>query len=342
MMKVSVIGIGKMGLLHAGIMNSLENVTLTALSDTSKLLLSFAKNLKKDVEVFDDYIKMLDKAKPDVALITTPVFLHVPMARECVKRDISFFVEKPLSPFSSEATDLVEAIEQKNLTTAVGYMMRYVETFAKAKEIIDSGILGKIINFRSTIYVAQLFRKGKGWRYDKKESGGGVVIGQATHLIDLLRWYFGPVERVSAHTKNFYSEEVEDFAHAHFEFNNGVAGWLDSSWSMRHHRLLEIVIDVNAENGNLSVSDDEVKVFLDRPANGMPPGWTHYSKPDLFEGVEIDLGGPQYTRQDIAFINAVKAGSRVDNDVQNAYEVQKIVDAVYASAEKHGAPVLVQ
>jgi len=341
-MKVSVIGIGKMGMLHAGIMNNLENVTLTSISDTSKLLLSFTKNLKKDVNVYDDYIKMLDREKPDVAVITTPVFLHVPMAKECVKRNIAFFVEKPLSPFSSDAEDMVEAVEKKNLTTAVGYMMRYVETFAKAKELIDSGVLGKIINFRSTIYVAQLFKKGKGWRYDKKEAGGGVVIGQATHLVDLLQWYFGDVDKVSAHTQSFYSEEVEDFAHAHFEFKNGVTGWMDSSWSMRHHRLLEIGIEVNAENGNLSVSDDEVKLFLDRPVNGTAAGWTHFAKPDLFEGVEIDLGGPQYTRQDVQFIEAVKSGGKVGNDVRNAYEVQKIIDAVYASAQKHGEPALVQ
>ena len=340
-MKVSVIGIGKMGLLHAGIMNNLENVKLTAISDTSKMLLSFTKNLKKDVGVYDNYVKMLDKERPDLTVITTPVFLHVPMAQECVKRNIPFFVEKPLSPFSTDAAEMVETIDQKNLTTAVGYMMRYVETFAKAKEIIDSGVLGRLINFRSTIYVAQLFRKGKGWRYDKKESGGGVVIGQATHLIDLMKWYFGPVEMVSAHTKNFYSEEVEDFAHAHFEFKSGVTGWLDSSWSMRHHRLLEIVIEVNAENGNLTVSDDEVKFFLDKPANGTAAGWTHFARPDLFEGVEIDLGGPQYTRQDVQFIEAVKSGGQVSNDVRSAYEVQKIVDAVYMSADKHGAPVKV-
>ncbi|RMF64853.1 MAG: gfo/Idh/MocA family oxidoreductase, partial [Calditrichaeota bacterium] len=136
-MRVAVIGVGKMGMLHAGIMNSLEGVELCAISDTSNLLLTFAKNLKKGIGVYDDYVKMLDQEKPDVAVITTPVFLHVPMARECVKRGIHFLVEKPLCAFSSEATELVQEVEAKNLTTMVGYMMRYVETFAKAKEIID-------------------------------------------------------------------------------------------------------------------------------------------------------------------------------------------------------------
>lgn len=338
-MRVAIIGIGKMGLLHGGILNSLDGVELCAVSDTSNLLLTFAKNFKKGLSVYDDYVKMLDEEAPDAVVITTPVFLHVPMAMQCARRGMHFLVEKPLSVNSAEAADLVEEVEKKRLTTLVGYMMRYVDTFAKGKEIVASGALGRLITFKATIYVSQLFRTGKGWRYNKQESGGGVVIGQATHLIDLLRWYFGPVERLSAHTRSWYSREVEDFAHIHFEFKNGVSGWLDSSWSVRHHRLLEMSIEVNAEFGTLHVSDDVVKLFLEQPSNGYPVGWSTFYKPDLFEGVDIDLGGPQYTRQDMAFVGAIQNGTRVENNVGSAFEVQKLVDAVYSSAEGHGQPV---
>lgn len=337
-MKVAVVGIGKMGMLHAGIMNGLDDVELCGISDSSKFLLGFAKSLT-GITGYENYVKMLDKTKPDAAVLATPVFLHVPMARDCAARSIPFFLEKPLSARSTDAGELVGLVAQKNITTMVGYMMRYVETFAKAKEILDSGALGELISFQSTIYVAQLFKKGKGWRYDKKEAGGGVVIGQATHLIDLLQWYFGAPEYVSAQTRSYYSEEVEDFAHAFIGFKSGVSGWLDSSWSMRHHRLLEVEIRVNAANGNLTVNDDAVKLFLDSPAGAYGAGWTSWLRPDLFKGVPIDLGGPQYTRQDIDFLAAVRANRKVGSDVQNAYQVQRIVDGIYASAEKRGEPV---
>ncbi|MCK4825924.1 Gfo/Idh/MocA family oxidoreductase, partial [bacterium] len=75
-MKVAVIGIGKMGMLHAGIMNGLKDVELCAISDTSNFLLGAAKSLKKTLAVFDDYKKMLDNGKPDAVVIATPVFLH--------------------------------------------------------------------------------------------------------------------------------------------------------------------------------------------------------------------------------------------------------------------------
>jgi len=338
-MKLAVIGVGKMGMLHAGIMNGLEDVELCSVSDNSKFLLGAVKSLKKDVTTYDDYRSMLNNEEIDIAVIATPVFLHIPMAIECTKRNIHFFLEKPLCIKSDEANSLIDEINSRSITTMVGYMMRYVDTFMKAKEIIDSGALGKLITFNGATYVSQLFRTGKGWRYSKKESGGGVVIGQSSHLIDLIKWYFGPVDLVSAHTINWYSKEVEDFAHVNLEYENGLKGWFDSSWSIKHHRLLQITLEIHAENGNLFVSDDYVKLYLDSSSNGFNTGWTNFTNPDLFKGVEIDLGGPQYTRQDADFINAVKKNQKVESDIGNAYYVQKIVDRIYDSASNHGEPL---
>jgi len=337
-MRVAVIGIGKMGLLHAGVLNALEGVELCALSDSSAYLLNLAKNLKP-VAVYDDYRKMLDREKPDAAVIATPVSLHVPMGLECASRGIAFLMEKPLGLSSAEALPLVDRVRERRLVTMVGYMLRFEDTFRKGREVLASGALGKVITFSSTAYVSQLFRKGKGWRYSRQQSGGGVVIGQATHLLDLLRWYFGPVASVSAHQRSFYSEEVEDYAHGHLEFAGGVTGWFDSSWSIRHHRLLEIGLVIHGENGTLEVSDDEVKLDLDEPAAGFERGWTRFRKPDLFHGVTIDIGGAHYTRQDEAFAAAVRDNTPPESDVANAWEVQKLVDAVYRSAERRGEPV---
>ena len=337
-MRVAVVGIGKMGLLHAGIMNGLEGVELCAISDSSKFLTGFVKTMK-GLPVYADFKRMLDEEKPDIAVLTTPVFLHVPMAMECVKREIPFFLEKPLCLHAKDAADLVRKVDEQNLPTMVGYMMRYVETFSRAKEMIDSCILGDIINFTATIYVSQLFKTGKGWRYNKQESGGGVVTGQATHVIDLLQWYFGNVKNISANTRSFYSKKVEDFAHVFFDFDNGVSGWMDSSWSMRHHRLLETEISINARNGNLLVNDDCINLYLDTPGNGYEAGWTYIKRPDLFKGVEIDLGGTHFSLQDIAFIDALRQNKKVASDLKNAFEVQRIVDAIYDSANKNGMPV---
>lgn len=337
-MRVAVIGIGRMGLLHSGILNALEGVELCAVSDTSRQLLEMIKSLK-DISVYDDYARMLEHEKPDAAVIATPVKLHVPMMRACAKRGIHFLVEGPLALDAREAEKLVQEVAERKLVTMVGYMLRYTETFQKAKEVLASGALGRIQGFQGTSYVAQLFKGGKGWRSSRKDSGGGVVIGQATHLLDLLHWYFGDPTRVAATCQYLYSEEVEDAAHAQMEFENGVQGWIDCSWSRRHHRLLEIGIEVQGENGTLSVDDDSVKLFLDDVAFGHAAGWTIWKKPDLFHGAPIDIGGPQYTRQDEAFARAVMLGGTLESDITNAWHVQKTVDAIYKSTERRGEPV---
>ncbi len=337
-MRVAIIGIGKMGLLHAGILNALDGVELCAMSDTSKYLLGIVKNLKP-IPVHDDYLKMLDREKPDAAVIATPVKLHVPMMRECAKRGIHFLVEKPLSLNAPEAEPLIHEVADKKLVTMAGYMLRYAETFRKAKQVIASGALGRIQSVQGSSYVGQLFKPGKGWRYSRAESGGGVVIGQATHLLDLMHWYFGDPVRVSATCQHLYSEDVEDAAHGQLEFAHGVSGWFDCSWSRRHHRLLEIEVRVQAENGDLMVNDDSLRLHLEQPASGHAAGWTHWKKPDLFEGVPIDVGGPQYTRQDEAFARAVLDGGSVETDLAAAWRVQKTVDAIYHSADRRGEPV---
>ncbi|MBW1861981.1 MAG: Gfo/Idh/MocA family oxidoreductase [Deltaproteobacteria bacterium] len=341
-MRIGVIGFGKMGMLHAGIVNSFDGVEFCAVTDTTGPILKALKANKPSIAIYDDYKKMLDQEKPDAVFITTPTFLHVPMAMECIKRGVHFFIEKPLSISCESARPLLNAMEKDKTVNMVGYMGRFIETFSKAWEIIHSGVLGEIVDFNATMYVSQLFKKGKGWRYKKPFSGGGVLITQNSHLIDLLLWYFGDVKAVNGHIKSYYSGETEDFAHVFMEFKDGTTGWFDASWSIRHHRMVEMTIRVEAQNGTLMVNDDLIKFYLEKGGKGFREGWTTLNKPDLFSGVEIDVGGPQYTRQDRAFIDALMDGGSVEADVMNAYRVQMITDAVYESAKSGGRQVMVQ
>ena len=341
-MKIGIIGFGKMGMLHAGIVNAFDGVELCAVADTTGPILNALKENKPSIAIFDDYKEMLDQTRPDAVFITTPTFLHVPMALECLKRGVHFFIEKPLSVSCESARPLLEAMTRDQVVNMVGYMGRFIDTFSKACEIIHTGVLGDIIDFNATMYVSQLFKKGRGWRYEKSYSGGGVLITQNSHLIDILSWYFGEVKAVNGHVKSYYSEETEDFAHVFMEFQDGITGWFDTSWSVRHHRMVEMTVRVEAQKGTLMVNDDFIKLYLEKESQGFPEGWSTLTKPDLFSGVEIDIGGPQYTRQDRAFIDALMNGGVVEADVMNAYKVQRITDAVYESAKNGGRRIWIQ
>jgi predicted dehydrogenase len=120
-----------------------------------------------------------------------------------------------------------------------------------------------------------------------------------------------------------------------------LTGYLDTSWSARHHRMVDISIDVQGENGTLTVTDDVVKLYLDDKRGAYAAGWTELRKPELFQPVEIDVGGPQYTRQDALFLQAVRDRGFVDFDAFSAYRVQQAVDAIYQSSDAGGQRVTI-
>jgi myo-inositol 2-dehydrogenase/D-chiro-inositol 1-dehydrogenase len=297
------------------------------------------KQHKPDVAVYRDHEKLLVAERPDAVFISTPNSLHVPVCRTCVEKRIPFFVEKPLSSTAAEALPLVESLRRAPLTHMVGYVYRYYETFAKARALVGSNPLGKLVHVKGTMYVGQLFREGKGWRYDRKASGGGVLISQNSHLIDMLAWLFGPIEWVSGHVKSWHSREVEDFCHSYLAFESGLSGFIDTTWSARHYRLIDMRVEVEGENGTLSVTEDDVRIFLDASAAGLPAGWTRWRKPDLYEGVEIDMGVPAFTRQDQAFLKAVAAGTMLESNAESGYHTQQVIDAIYESSGKNGHQV---
>jgi predicted dehydrogenase len=331
-LQVGVIGFGKMGLLHASIANGLHGSQLAAAADPTAGLLESLKRLTPQLAVYDDYERMLAEQRLDAVFIASPTHLHTPMSLACVSASVPFLVEKPLAPRIADAVPLLDALRRTPVTNAVGYMARYVDTFAKAREVVRAGALGRLVHLQATMYVSQLFRTGQGWRYDPNYSGGGVLVTQNSHLVDLLLWIFGPVARVAGHVKRVYSEQVDDFAHAILEFESGLSGFIDTSWSIRHHRTVDLSITAHGENGTLQVTDDDVRLFLDDSNRGFAAGWSIWRKPDLFEGVPLDVGGPEYTRQDADFLTAVAERRSVECDVRSAVRVQRVIEAIYESA----------
>ena len=339
MLRVAVIGFGKLGLLHAGLVNSLPGSKLEAVVDNDSRTLSVLKTRMHSVRCYKDHRKLLDDGDVDAAVIATPTGFHIDVAVDCVNAGIPIFIEKPLANTAAQARPLIDALKRNPVANMCGYMGRYAGTFAKAKEIMESGALGKLQMLRSSMYIGQLFARGKGWRYDKTSSGGGVLITQNSHLIDKLIWLFGNVDYVSAQTRSLYSKEVEDYAHVFLSFDNGLAGYLDASWSARHYRTPTISIHVQGERGTLDVDDDSTSLFIDKKMNGIAEGRTVWRKPDIFNGVAFDIGGPQYSVQMEAFIKAANGERSVESDVNSAYNVQLVLEAMYRSAAKNGEPV---
>lgn len=324
---VAVVGFGKMGILHSSILRAMPAVRLAAMVEPQPLLRSLAPSVLKDVPFYKDVGRMLADVSPDAVFVTTPTGTHPELCEQVLEAGAAVFVEKPLGDSSASCQVLVRAAERSSTTTMVGYSKRFSHTFEHAKHLIEGGAIGAPRSVHASGLVSQVFSKGEGWRYKKGASGGGVLAVIGCHVVDLVRWYFGEVEPKRGVATSIYSEEVEDEFKAEFVLPSGAIGTLDCSWSRPGYRLPEMRVRVEGERGTLDVTEDLVVL----ETGGRKE--KRY-KQQLGRGVLIDIGGPEYTLEDAAFLDALRAQRPSPIPISEGYRTQLTVDRFYERAQR--------
>ena len=222
--RVAVIGCGAICGNHIqGILASEQTLCALCDVDPSHAAEILEKHGLCDLPVYTDYKEMLDTEKPDVIHICTPHYLHAEMCVEALARNIHVLCEKPLA-ISMEQLAAVEAAAKKSSAKlGVCLQNRYEPNFVSAKKLADTeGVVaafGDVVWLRDASYYASA-----SWRGSWQEEGGGVMINQALHTLDLLQWICGMPTHVLAHTANDHHKgqiEVEDLAAARFECADG-------------------------------------------------------------------------------------------------------------------------
>jgi predicted dehydrogenase len=222
--RIAVIGAGLIGRTHIGVLRSgHSDYTLAAVADPSPAAAREGETL--GYQVYAGIDEMLDREKPDGAIVAVPNQLHVKVGLSCIARKIPIIVEKPIADSVAEALELVEAGERADVAILTGHHRRHNPIMRKAAEVISSGGIGRVVAANGL----WLSHKPKdyfnvAWR---REAGGGVVLINAIHDIDCLRMLCGDVETVSATTSNETRKfVVEDTAAAVLRFKNGALGTL--------------------------------------------------------------------------------------------------------------------
>jgi predicted dehydrogenase len=146
MLKVALVGLGKLGLSHASIISSNSKVNLVAVCDSSTLILDAFKKFTS-VKTYTDYTKLFDNEKLDVLFIATPTKLHYIIAETALKLGIHVFCEKPLSLNSAEGFNLQHLANENNLHVQVGYHNHFIGTFRELKKLLNVSALGKLYHF---------------------------------------------------------------------------------------------------------------------------------------------------------------------------------------------------
>jgi predicted dehydrogenase len=332
MLKVGVIGLGKMGLVHSGILNALPSCEVISIAEKEGVLVRFAKKLLPNLRFYSSVGEMLNgEVKLDVLYVTTPISSHLPIIQEIVanRKKIGVFVEKPLATNYDEAKKIVDISMGHETQTMVGFQKRFSPIFQKGREMLMEGVLGEVTSFQAYSYVSGVFSEGKGWRF--KAGQGGALLDLGPHLVDTLLWYFGEPSNVEGGIRSVYSSEVDDSASGKLEYDSGLAGSFEVSWSAEGYRLPEMGIEIFGRNGNLRVTDDYLKLEISSDTTTMKAGKYHFKKPEFESGVDFLIGDPEYCIEDKYFLGCVSGGKPPQPDFLAASRVNDIIERIRGS-----------
>ena len=295
--RLGIIGIGGMGSAHAmNVANGLvPRMRLAAVADIRRERLDWAREkLPSGVSAYDDGRALIDSGECDAVLIATPHYFHPEFVIYALEHGVHAITEKPAGVYTKQVREMNEAAKRSDRVFAIMLNQRTNCTYRKLREMIRSGELGamKRVNWIITDwYRTQSYYDAAGWKATWDGEGGGVLLNQCPHQLDLLQWLCGMPVRVRAfcHEAKWHDIEVEDDVTAYMEFEGGATGvFVTTTGDAPGTNRLELTFEMGkivCEDGKLVF--DRLKVnereFCRTEKNG-------FAKPDM-ERLEIETDG---------------------------------------------------
>ncbi len=341
MLRVGVIGLGKMGISHLAILNAHPDVEVAAVCDSNKYVLD-GLGKYTGMRTYTDYHRVLRDAALDAVLIATPSALHAPMVQAALDTKRHVFCEKPFCLSAREGAALAALAAERQLVGQVGYHNRFVASFSEAKRLIAAGALGKISHVRAEAFGAVVMKpQGTSWR-TQRLAGGGCLYDYAAHPINLVNWMLGTPRAVAGAVLNpIFSSETDDEVYGTIQFAGGVTAQVSVNWSDPSVRKMTTRLTIWGERGKLCCDRQELQLYM-RADDGPPPagyhaGWNTRYTTDLTKSVDYYLRGEEYSAQIWSWIAAIQAGN-VDcvNSFASAVETDATLEMFIKDANGEG------
>lgn len=314
--RFGIAGLGSMGASHARqILNKqVPGAVLTAVADPFADVHQFGPEVKG----FTSSEEMIASGEIDAILIVTPHYSHTSLGIAALEKGLHVLVEKPISVHKADAERLIAAHKDPKQVFAAMFNVRTYPCYQKLKELIDSGELGEIrrINWVITDWFRTFaYYNSATWRATWEGEGGGVLLNQCPHNLDMIQWLFGMPSTIRALCRfgHYHDIEVEDDVTAVLEYPNGATGvFIASTGESPGTNRLEIT----AENGRVVLEDGKIRWV--RNTQGM----TEYSRttpsrsgrPSVWN-IEIPLPPPSAVSSHVIimrnFVNAILCGEKV-------------------------------
>ncbi len=267
--RMGIVGVGSMGTNHAQylVKGTVPNCELTAVADTSPDRIEWAaSNLPESVKRFDSAAALIGSGEVDAVLIATPHYDHPDTAALAFKKGLHVLTEKPAGVYTTQVREMNAAAEKSGKVFGIMYQQRTRPAYRKLKDLVESGDLGELrrTNWIVTSWFrSQAYYNAGGWRATWRGEGGGVLINQCPHNIDLWQWTCGMPKRVraSCYEGKYHDIEVEDDVTAFVEYENGATGiFITTTGEAPGTNRLE----VTGERGKVIVEDSTLTFWRAR------------------------------------------------------------------------------
>ena len=320
-MRVAIIGCGQIARYHLDSYKANQRVQVIACADTD---LSRAEAFAKETgaRVYSSHKELIKNEKLQGVSICTVPSTHREIATDFLDAGVHVLCEKPLAVSVGEAEAMLRKAKEKDRILLTAFKIRFFEEIQRAKELVDKGALGKILTFR-LLFGGYMDMAGT-WFVKKEISGGGVIMDNGPHAVDLVSYLFGGIENISAQTQDAQGVGVEDTAKLNFKLKNGASGTVDLSWAawVTPAAYLEIYGDEGAALVDFTGVTYKFKTWSD---------WKRLEN-------KTDMKAA-FARQIDHFVEALHSGKTTVIDAEAGLRAQRWIEAAYRSASEKVQPV---
>ncbi len=337
-MTILVIGGGKMGMSHLALITQYVGKANIALCDsklTTRMIFRFLGY--RTFSSVDTAAKKLGKLAGIV--IATPTSSHALLSRWAIESNVPFFVEKPLTLDAEQSSELVTQAEKSNVNSQVGFVLRYIATFQRLRQLVNDGHLGKVKSYSASMrgFVITKPPSPDSWQGNFSK-GGGCLNEYGPHVIDLCRFIFGAISKVeSAAMKQVYSTNADDSVFVDWRHEGNITGHLEIDWSDPSKRKSVNEFRVEFEHANVRVDNSALEVDWHDGASSLPKTITQIDTSVEPKNVGFYLRGEEFSLEIEDFLSiCLGSNQHVDPTIStdtkpslsDGCEVDRLIDEI--------------
>lgn len=335
----AIVGCGMIARFHARALAEVPGTRLAALvSRSSDSAQKMKDELSLDADLYTNLADVLDQPDVHAVIVTTPSGAHLEPAVQAAQAGRHVVVEKPLEITAGRCDAIIEACDKAGVQLCTIFPSRFSDANVELKKAVEAGRFGRLTLGETTCkwWRSQAYYDEGGWKGTQALDGGGALMNQAIHNVDLLQWIMGPVERISGFTATLAHEriEVEDTAVACLRFASGALGVIQATTSV--HPGLPKTIGVHGDRGTVVIEQDDVLRWDFEPATpedeGVRKRFAQKTGASGGSSNPAAISHQGHARQLADFVDALRHGRKPLVDGREGRKAVAIIEAIYQSA----------